>query len=138
MTRDEDRNLVEEVAAVVPHPARPPAPVTDGDRHGMRSAINFYSELDGMIADARLLSDYAVAINDDGTRRVKNPQMLAVSHRMRATNLALALKHSEMVWSVERLEQMHDAITGAILQADRETGERVFAALKEVCGRWSL
>ncbi|WP_246257686.1 hypothetical protein [Pararobbsia alpina] len=64
--------------------------------------------------------------------------MLAVSHRMRATNLALALKHSEMVWSVERLEQIHDAIVGAMQPADRETGERVFAALREVQGRCNL
>lgn len=138
MTRDEDRNLIEEVAAIVPHPARPPAPVTDSDRRSMRSAINFYSELDGMIADARLLSDYAIAVNNDGTRRIKNPKMLAMSHRMRATNLALAMKHSELAWNVDRLEQMHDAITGAIVQADRETGERVFAAVKEVYARWSL
>jgi hypothetical protein len=137
MTRDEDRDFIAEAAAAVPHPSRPPAPVTYGDRITMRRAIDFYSELDAMVADTRLLADYAVVTNDNGTRRVKNPQLLAVSHRMRATNLTIALKHSEMVWNVDRLEQMHDAIVRAILQADREAGERVFSALTEVVGRWN-
>jgi hypothetical protein len=138
MTREEDRNLVEEAAAVIPHPGRPLAPVTESDRIATRRAIDFYRELDEMIEDARLLANYAVTVNDDSTRRIKNPQMLALSHRMRATNMTIALKHSEMVWNVERLEQMHDAITRAILQADNETAKRVFAALREVHDRWSL
>ncbi|MBB5456770.1 hypothetical protein [Paraburkholderia sp. Cpub6] len=137
-TREEDRNLVEEAAAAIPHPARPPLPVTDEGRIATRRAIDFYRELEEMVEDARLLADYAVTMNDDGTRRIKNPQMLALSHRMRATNMTIALKHSEMVWNVERLEQMHDAITRAILQADSETAKRVFAALKDVHDRWSL
>jgi hypothetical protein len=56
---------------------------------------------------------------------------------MRATNLALAMKYSEMVWSVERIEQMHDAMALAVLQADRETGKRVLAAMKDVQTRWN-
>jgi hypothetical protein len=115
-----------------------PIPLAEGDRLAMRRAIDFYSEFDAMVADTQLLASYAVAKNDDGTRRVKNPQMLALSHRMRATNLSLAMKYSEMVWSVERLEQMHDAIAGAILQADRETGTRVFAAVQNVQRQWNL
>ncbi|MGF6806059.1 hypothetical protein OKW30_001185 [Paraburkholderia sp. Clong3] len=138
MVRDADRDLVEELRAIVPPPVQTLAPVTNEGRAVARRAIDFFAELDAMVADARLLADYASATNDDGTRRVKNPQMLAVSHRMRATNLALAMKYSEMVWSVERLEQMHDAIANAIHQADRETGERVFAAVKNVQRRWNL
>jgi hypothetical protein len=138
MTRDEDRNLVEEAAAAVPQLDQQPVPLAEGDRLAMRRAIDFYSEFDAMVADTQLLASYAVAKNDDGTRRVKNPQMLALSHRMRATNLSLAMKYSEMVWSVERLEQMHDAIASAILQADRETGARVFAAVQNVQRRWNL
>jgi hypothetical protein len=91
MTRNEDRNVLDEAAAVVPHLGRPPAPTSDDERLTMRRAIDFYSEIDTMVADAQLLADYAVVANDDGTRRVKNPQMLALSHCMRATNLALAL-----------------------------------------------
>lgn len=129
---------MEEAAAVVPHPGRAPAPVTESDRIATRRAIDFYREFDEMIEDARLLANYAVTVNDDGTRRIKNPQMLALSHRMRATNMTIALKHSETVWNVERLEQTHDAITRAILQAHSETAKRVFAALREVHDRWSL
>jgi hypothetical protein len=33
---------------------------------------------------------------------------------------------------------MHDAIVSAIFQADRETGERVFTAIKNVQRRWKL
>jgi hypothetical protein len=138
MTLDEDKRLIEKVAAVVPRLGRPPAPVDDDDRLTMRRAIDFFSEFDAMVADAQLLADYAVFKNDEGSRRVRNPQMLALSHRMRATNLALAMKYSEMAWSVERLEQMHDAIADAIHQADRETGERVFAAVKNIQRRWNL
>ncbi|WP_175108294.1 hypothetical protein [Pararobbsia alpina] len=136
MVRDADRDLAEEVRAVVPRPAQTLAPLTNEHHEVARRAIDFYSELDAMVADARLLASYAVVATDDGTRRVKNPQILAVSHRMRATNLALAMKYAETVWNVERLEQMHDAIATAVLQADRQTVERVFAAMKEVQSRW--
>ncbi len=137
-TRDEDRNLVEEIVASVPQIGHQPATLAEGDRKAMRRAIDFYSEFDAMVADAQLLASYAVATNDDGTRRVKNPPMLAISHRMRAANLTLAMKHTEMVWSVERIEEMYTAILDSIMQVDPETGQLAFAAVENVMRRWNL
>lgn len=137
MTRDEDKDLIAEAAEIVPRLDQPAPPLTEPDRISVRRAIDFYRELDAMVADAELLANHAVARNEDGTRRVKNPQLLATAHRMRATNLALAMKYSEMVWSVERIEQMHEALALAVMQADRDTGKRVLAAMKDIQNRWN-
>ncbi|MFM0192127.1 hypothetical protein PQQ65_03465 [Paraburkholderia strydomiana] len=137
MTRDADKDLLAEAATIVPRLDQPAPPLTQPDRVSVRRAIDFYRELDAMVADADLLANFAIGHNQNGTRRVKNPQMLATAHRMRATNLALAMKYSEMVWSVERVEQMHEAIALAVMQADRETGKRVIAAMQDVQSRWN-
>ncbi|MDP9645450.1 hypothetical protein [Paraburkholderia caledonica] len=111
--------------------------MSESDRASVRRAIDFYRELDAMVKDTDLLASYATANNEDGTRRVKNPSILAMAHRMRATNIGLAMKYSEMVWSVERMEEMQEAIASEIKRADAETGERVLSAMKDVQSRWN-
>ncbi|CAN0619581.1 protein of unknown function [Burkholderia multivorans] len=135
--RDADQDLAKDAAAVVPR-AAPIPPATEEQRVVMRQAIDFYRELDSMVADAQLLADYSVIANEDGTRKLKNPTLLAMAHRMRATNLNLALRHAEMVWNVERQQEMLEELVDAVKDVDKDLGCRVVDRLRGVQQRWNL
>jgi hypothetical protein len=136
--RDEGRDLAAEAARVVPRLDTPMPPSTDRQRVVARQAIDFFGELAAMTEDAKLLADYSVVVDENGRRKVKNPNTLAVAHRMRATNLNLAMRHSELVWDVSRMQAMFDELVGVIGELDRDVAIRAIEAMRGIAEKWNV
>lgn len=97
-----------------------------------RRAIDFWRLINELDDDARLMRDYAVTTNPDGTRKLRVPFALVNAHRMRADLIRLALQHAEVAWSAERNIQFQDAIIAAIGEVDRELQVRVIDRLRRL------
>ncbi|SEI81405.1 hypothetical protein [Paraburkholderia diazotrophica] len=136
--RDEDSDMAAEAARLVPRPDAPLPPLTDHHRAATRQAIDFFGEMAAMVDDAKLLADYSVVVDDNGRRRVKNPVTLALANRMRATNINLAMRHSELVWDVSRMQAMFDELIDAISDIDQDVATRVINAMRGVSEKWNI
>ncbi|RZF23772.1 hypothetical protein EVC45_42405 [Paraburkholderia sp. UYCP14C] len=143
--REEDRQLEADVILNVPHPGVPAGqappftpitPATPEQRVAVRRALDFFRELNTMADDAQLLRDYSVAVDSaTGVRKVKNPVMLAQSHKMRGVTLTLALKHAEAAWNMGRMDELYTCVIEAVGKADRGVQRDVIARLRELDAR---
>ncbi|MBB5463791.1 hypothetical protein [Paraburkholderia sp. Cpub6] len=142
LVREEDRQLAIDVIRNVPHPGVPAGqapsftpitPATPEQRVAVRRALDFFRKIRVMVDDAQMLADYSMTVDSTtGVRKVKNPVMLAQSHKMRAVTLTLALKHAEAVWNQERMEELYNAVIGAIGEVDRGLQRAALEKLREL------
>ncbi|CAN7774693.1 hypothetical protein [Paraburkholderia hospita] len=145
LVRDEDRQLAVDVIRNVPHPGVPAGraptftpitPATPEQRVAVRRALDFFREISVMADDAQLLADYSVVVDPaTGVRKVKNPVMLAQSHKMRGVTLTLALKHAEAAWNMGQMQELYDCVIEAVGKADRDVQRDVIARLRELDAR---
>lgn len=142
LVREEDRQLAVDVIRHVPHPGVPAGqappltpitPATPEQRVAVRRALDFFREISVMADDAQLLAEYSVSVDPaTGVRKVRNPAMLAQSHKMRGVTLTLALKHAEAAWNLGRMEELYSAVIEAVGKADPEVRQAVLARLREL------
>lgn len=145
LVREEDRQLAVDVIRNVPHPGVPAGqavpitpitPATPEQRVAVHRALDFFREINVMVADAQLLADYSVAVDSaTGARKVKNPVMLAQSHKMRGVTLMLALRHAEAAWNTEQIRELYDAVIETVGEADKGVQRAVIAKLRELNAR---
>ncbi|MGT2471663.1 hypothetical protein [Paraburkholderia terrae] len=142
LVREEDRQLAVDVTLNVPNPGVPAGqappftpitPVTPEQREAVRQAIDFFLEICVMREDAQLLRDYSAPVDPTtGVRKVRNPVMLAQSHKMRGVTLTLALKHAEAAWNLGQMDELYSAVIEAVGQADKGVRQAVLARLREL------
>jgi len=97
-----------------------------------RRALDFWRMLDELDDDARLMRDYAVTTNPDGSRKLRVPFALVNAHRMRVDLVRLALQHAEVAWGTERARQLHGAVIAAIGEVSPELQRKVIDRLRHL------
>lgn len=103
-----------------------------------RRALDFWRMLDELDEDARLLREFAVKVDADGSRKVKVPFALRDAHRMRCDLIRLALQHAEAAHSVEQAARFRDAILAEIEAESPELQRRVIGRLRRLSSEAEL
>ena len=129
-----DAQALNSLAAEVRRSIPPPEALTAGGVHGVRRALDFWNELDSLLADADLLRSYALAAGADGRIKVRVPRALVDSANMRRDLLKLALAQAETAWSVERAQTFFDAVIAEVGAESEECQRRIVARLRNVGG----
>lgn len=129
-----DAQALNSLAAEVRRSIPPPEALTAGGVHGVRRALDFWNELDSLLADADLLRSYALATGADGRIKVRVPRALVDSANMRRDLLKLALAQAETAWSVERAQTFFDAVIAEVGAESEECQRRIVARLRNVGG----
>ena len=123
-------SLAAEVRRNIPTPEQltaDPVPAT-------RRALDFWTMLDELEHDARLMRDFALARGADGSVKVRVPFALRAAHRMRCDLIRLALQQAETAWSIERAQGFFDAIIEAVGQESPGCQHRILERLRTVGG----
>lgn len=131
---DADAQALNSLAAEVRRSIPPPKALTAGAVTGVRRALDFWNELDSLLADADLLRSYALAAGADGRIKVRVPRALVDSANMRRDLLKLALAQAETAWSVERAQTFFDAVIAEVGAESVECQHRIVARLRNVGG----
>lgn len=129
-----DAQALNSLAAEVRRSIPPPEALTAGGVHGVRRALDFWNELDSLLADADLLRSYALAAGADGRIKVRVPRALVDSANMRRDLLKLALAQAETAWSVERAQTFFDAVIAEVGAESVECQHRIVARLRNAGG----
>lgn len=108
---EERAALAAEIQKNIPAPTKIIAPPGE-EISATRRVLDFWRMLDELSEDASLLREFALTIGADGKRKVKVPFALRDAHRMRCDLIKLALQHSEVVWTTNRMREQHDAVLG--------------------------
>lgn len=95
-----------------------------------RRALDFWRMLDELDEDAQLLREFAITTGADGKRKVRVPFAVRDAHRMRCDLIRLALQHSEIAWSTDRVRTQHEAIMAEIAVVDPEIQKRIIERLR--------
>ena len=120
--------LADEVRRAIPAPqalVQDPVPAT-------RRALDFWSMLDELEHDARLLRDFALARGADGAVKVRVPFALRDAHRMRCDLIRLALQQSEVAYGVQRAQEFFDSIILAVGEESQDCQRRIMERLRLV------
>lgn len=123
-------SLAAEVRRTIPKPealAADPVPAT-------RRALDFWTMLDELEHDARLMRDFALSRGADGGLKVRVPFALRDAHRMRCDLIRLALQQAEAAWSVERAQSFFDAVVEAVGEESPDCQRRIMQRLRDVGG----
>ena len=128
---DADAQALNSLAAEVRRSIPPPKALTAGAVTGVRRALDFWNELDSLLADADLLRSYALAAGADGRIKVRVPRALVDSANMRRDLLKLALAQAETAWSVERAQTFFDAVIAEVGAESVECQHRIVARLRK-------
>ena len=131
---DADAQALNSLAAEVRRSIPPPKALTAGAVTGVRRALDFWNELDSLLADADLLRSYALAAGADGRIKVRVPRALVDSANMRRDLLKLALAQAETAWSVERAQTFFDAVIAEVGAESVECQHRIVARLRNAGG----
>lgn len=99
-----------------------------------RRALDFWTMLDELEHDARLMRDFAVARGADGVLKVRVPFALRDAHRMRCDLIRLALQQSEVAWSAERAAKFYQTIIDEIGAETPDCQRRIMMRLQRVQG----
>ena len=131
---DADAQALNSLAAEVRRSIPPPKALTAGAVTGVRRALDFWNELDSLLADADLLRSYALAAGADGRIKIRVPRALVDSANMRRDLLKLALAQAETAWSVERAQTFFDAVIAEVGAESVECQHRIVARLRNAGG----
>jgi hypothetical protein len=120
-----------EVRATIPDVnALAPAPIDVIP--AQKRALDFWRLIDELDQDAKLMRDYAVTVQPDGTRKLRVPMALVNAHRMRADLIRLALEHASIAWSSERQREFQEAVIACVGEASRELQMAVISRLRKL------
>ena len=129
-----DAQALNSLAAEVRRSIPPPEALTADPVPATRRALDFWNELDSLLADADLLRSYALAAGADGRIKVRVPRALVDSANMRRDLLKLALAQAETAWSVERAQTFFDAVIAEVGAESVECQHRIVARLRNAGG----
>lgn len=123
-------SLAAEVRRNIPTPKQlraDPVPAT-------RRALDFWTMLDELEHDARLMRDFALARGADGAVKVRVPFALRDAHKMRCDLIRLALQQAEVAWSTERAATFYETVIHEIEAESPECQRRIMTRLARVQG----
>lgn len=119
-------------------PAAPsPAIIAENGAAGVVS-INFMGRLEDIWKDAEMLRAHAVGVNEDGTPRLKNPNLLEMSMRRREALLETYLHALQEVYSLERMQQFYGMIIEEIGKADPDLQRTILDRLRALNSKHGL
>lgn len=101
-------------------------------------AFQFFAFFNSIVADAELLRGTAVARNEDGSEKVRNPAMLEKSMRGRLAILDTYLHSVETVYNMERIRELYELVIEEVGKASPDIQMAVLARLRELDNRRGL
>ncbi len=129
-----DAQALNSLAAEVRRSIPPPEALTADPVPATRRALDFWNELDSLLADADLLRSYALANGADGRLKVRVPRALVDAANMRRDLLRLALQQSEAAWSASRAQSFFDVLIAEVGAESPECQRRILERLRTVGG----
>lgn len=119
-------------------PAAPsPAVIAGQDAH-VEQVFNFMAYFSRILKDADLVRDAAMAKNEDGTERLKNPMLMDKSVARRLGVIETYLHSMETVWNLEKMQEVYRTIIAAVGKADPETQRVILAELRKANNQFGL
>lgn len=99
-----------------------------------RRALDFWTKLDELENDARLMREFALSRGADGTVKLKVPFALRDAHRMSCDLIRLGLQQAEVAFGVQRAQQFFDAVVHAVGEESPDCQRRIMERLRQVQG----
>lgn len=118
------------VAALIPAAPSPAYIARAGV--GQLEKLDIFVELNGLMADARLLRASAIRKGPDGTETVKNPRTFdrAISRRLEILGTSIATQKE--LWDLQRMEAFYTTIIETIASAAPEVAREIQRRLSEM------
>lgn len=107
-----------------------PAVIAGQDAH-IEQLFDFMAFFGKILKDADMVRDSAVAKNEDGTERLKNPMVMDRSIARRLGIIETYLHTQDTIYNLEKLQELYRIVINAVGQADPETQQAILAELRQ-------
>lgn len=111
-------------------PAVPSPAVVVGMGSAADEVFNFMGNLNRLMADAEMMRSSAVTINDDGTEKLRNPNLMDKSIGRRLGMLETWLRSQGLVWNYDKLQELYFAIIDEVGKASPEVQQAVVSRIR--------
>jgi len=95
-------------------------------------AVDVLSRVHDLLWRCELLKTHAVITDEDGRVRIRSPRQFEASIRNEINVLRLLIDAQERLWSLTRVKAVFSVMFEEIVKADRETAQRIAAAIQGV------
>lgn len=111
-------------------PAVPSPAVVVGMGSAADEVFNFMGNLNRLMDDAEMMRSAAVTVNEDGTEKLKNPNLMDKSIGRRLGMLETWLRSQGLVWNYDKLQELYFAIIDEVGKASPEVQQAVVSRIR--------
>jgi hypothetical protein len=94
--------------------------------------FDFMAYFQDVVADTELVTQAAVTINPDGTRKARNPGLLDSNIRRRLDIMTTFIQSVQAVWNLGKMEELYNAVIEEVGKVDPETQQAILARLRDL------
>ncbi len=116
-------------------PVLPSPSVLLGMGDGVDDLFDFMGNIKQLMNDSNMMRSASVKINADGTEKLSNPMLMDKSIARRLELLETWLKSQDMVWNIEKMQELFHIIIDEVGKTDPDTQQAIIAKMRTLNNR---
>ncbi len=119
-------------------PVAPSPAVLVGIGPAASDVFDFMASFNDIVADVKMLRDASVTPNGEGGYKLKNPMLMDKSVGRRIELIDTWVKTQDLVWNLERMQELYRVVIEEVGKADPETQQAILARIRTLHNRAGL
>ncbi len=111
-------------------PATPSPAAMLGLGSAAGDVFNFMACFQQLMGDSNMMRSAAVSVTADGDEKLKNPMLMDRSIARRLELMETWLKSQDMIWNIEKMQELYHLIIEEVGKVDPETQQAILSRIR--------